>query len=54
MKNSAFKVECPACRRKVDAVDGEYARHTANGNLCPMSKRDTVKVRGKKGKWGRS
>lgn len=42
MKNRELKVKCPECGKKVDRVDGEYARHQTKGNLCLMSKRDIV------------
>ncbi len=41
-----FKVLCPACGKKVDRVDGEYARHYQGSesieNLCLMSRREIV------------
>lgn len=41
------KAKCPKCGRKVDRVDGEYARHYTDGELCTMSKRRIVEGRGK-------
>jgi hypothetical protein len=41
-----FKVLCPACGKKVDRVDGEYARHYTGSesteNLCLMSRREII------------
>lgn len=37
------KATCPKCGKRVDRVDGEYARHAAQGELCTMSRRDVVK-----------
>jgi len=42
MKKRELKVECPSCEKKVDRVDGEYARHNTRGNLCLLSKREIV------------
>lgn len=37
------KAKCPKCGKTVDRVDGEYARHYPNGELCTMSKREIAK-----------
>lgn len=39
----AGKVDCPKCGKKVDRVDGEYARHYSQVELCTMSRREILK-----------
>ena len=39
------KATCPACNRKVDRVDGEYARHYVRGELCLAARREITEER---------
>jgi uncharacterized C2H2 Zn-finger protein len=34
------KTKCPKCEKLVDRVDGEYARHYVQAELCTMSRRE--------------